>query len=68
MKQLLLAIILLLFGLVMIVCNRSLAEEGLRWWWSLFWRPSLMFARSWVIVWGVVAIFLALVIVAHALL
>ena len=67
MKQLLPGILLLLFGLVMIVCNRFIAEEGLRWWWSLLWRPSLAFPRIWVIVWGLVAVFLALIIVTHAL-
>jgi len=67
MKQLLLSIGILLLGLVMIIWNRPLAEEALKWWWNLLWRPSLAFARGWLIFWGGVAIFVSLLFIGDAL-
>ena len=63
MKQVWLGLLVCLAGVAAIVFNRFCVEESLKVW--IFWRPPVVFARVWVVFWGLVAVFLGLAIIVH---
>lgn len=61
------SVLLFLAGAGLIIFNRFCAEEGLRNWMNLFWRPTMLQARVVVVFVGIVTIFLGLAVLARTI-
>jgi uncharacterized membrane protein len=68
MRQLSLGILVVIAGIGAIVFNRFAAEEAFKFRSRLphLWNPSVRFSRIFVVVWGVIVVFIGLVVMANA--
>ena len=61
------SVLLFLAGAGLITFNRFCAEEGLRNWINMFWRPTVLQARVLVVFVGIVTIFLGLAVLSRTI-
>ncbi|MGH9932981.1 MAG: hypothetical protein ACREA9_27660 [Pyrinomonadaceae bacterium] len=64
MRQQWSGILVVIVGIAATVFNRFAAEESLKWW-APWLMPSLGEARIFVVIWGVVVVFLGVAVMLH---